>query len=284
MPRTSAIRSARTSITSAYDERADGDAVDDEVAEVSGQVDVDEPRVDNLDLAHVAVEERRTGEVGDREARATERVVVAVVVITRRPSMWPVLRCHRAIVPRTDRTRTTGRSRPAGEIDLTLVRPWRGDRATPDLPVRRGLRVLHQLRAVHRAVDSYQGRGFAVAVRRPRGTRRDPAAGRGRGAVDRPGRLGGQRIGRRREAAPGRRVVLAGGGVSAGAPTRTVDGRTGVPARRQKPRQAPRGYGRLRAAAGRTRSTPSAGTGLADTAEVWHLTVAGYCGLTVSLR
>src|SRR6266545_963830 len=269
MPRTSAIRSARTSITSAYDERADGDAVDDEVAEVSGQVDVDEPRVDNLDLAHVAVEERRTGEVGDREARATERVVVAVVVITRRPSMWPVLRCHRAIVPRTDRTRTTGRSRPAGEIDLTLVRPWRGDRATPDLPVRRGLRVLHQLRAVHRAVDSYQGRGFAVAVRRPRATRRDPAAGRGRGAVDRPGRLGGQRIGRRREAAPGRRVVLAGGG---------------VPARRQKPRQAPRGYGRLRAAAGRTRPTPSSGTGLADTAEVWHLTVAGYCGLTVSLR
>jgi hypothetical protein len=56
-------------------ERSDVDVVDDEVADVSGHVDVDEPRVDDLDLAHVAVDELRAGEVGDREARTAERVV-----------------------------------------------------------------------------------------------------------------------------------------------------------------------------------------------------------------
>src|SRR5512145_1305898 len=43
----------------------DGNAVDDEVADVPGHVDVDQPRVDDLDPAHDAVEELRAGEVGD---------------------------------------------------------------------------------------------------------------------------------------------------------------------------------------------------------------------------
>ena len=84
-------------------EVGDVDAVDDQPLDVAGHVDVDQGGVHDLDAGHVAVDEPGAGEVGDHEGRAAEGVVVAVVVVTGRPAVRTVLRCHRhSVVPGTD--------------------------------------------------------------------------------------------------------------------------------------------------------------------------------------
>jgi hypothetical protein len=74
--------------------RGDVDAVDDEVLHVPGKVHVDEERVDDLDVAQVTVEEAGAGQVGHRELGVAEAVVVAGVVIARRPAVRAELRRH----------------------------------------------------------------------------------------------------------------------------------------------------------------------------------------------
>jgi hypothetical protein len=65
----------------------DVDVVDDETADKAGHLDVDEPRVSDLDLAQVTVPEFRAGEVRAREAGTAKRVGAVLVS------------CHRAILP-----------------------------------------------------------------------------------------------------------------------------------------------------------------------------------------
>src|SRR5207248_1944542 len=67
-----------------------------EVADPPRDVHVHQIRVNDLDLAHVAVGEPRAGEVGHHEVRAAERGVAAVVVVARRPSVRTVLWRHLA--------------------------------------------------------------------------------------------------------------------------------------------------------------------------------------------